>query len=535
MTDSTLENNAFFKYLKNELYDQLSKWVQPFYLVCVADSDGLPKELLKYSLEYAASQVLSAQDESRVQYNSKLFGTSIAYEITGEDPRVIVWNDEKRNEIMVSKVIIKDEYLISVKEHVVHVLLIDRPLPSMIEDDKSFIPHVNSVSMGSNKEAEEFLKRFHCHSPVIDWIEEKSCEIKTEVISSADVDHIQCCLHGLILQAWNSLVKRHLPELQTDSTFQDLIFRALDFFVVGSCHAELWSQVMHRCQFVDQMAKTRISFLRSTDISPTQFGMPKDFCTPLPAALVEMASINGKQSAIEMLHCVRDSIEFVQAQTKEAKALLYQYTDADTNLNRCILTEEELVTLMIVVVVRAQCYNLVSNIYYMTHYVFSVSDELHPLWKSLRILRKCLENIMKMDISRLPPINHPLRKELSLQDLMQVSAEVESRFESPNNKEGSHSTSDITTLDLQLKHLTHKIHQSTQAHSETQLNEGDSPSRRSDNYVQLYSQNPNHNQSKMQSFVEFLSSIPSTIRASFRRRQSEQRTAIRSIYSTEGS
>ncbi|RXG58003.1 hypothetical protein Avbf_11669 [Armadillidium vulgare] len=108
---------------KNELYDQLSKWIQPFYLVCVADSEGLPKELLKYSLEYA-----------------------------GEDPRVIVWNDEKRNEIMVSKVIIKDEYLISVKEHVVHVLLIDRPLPSMIEDDKSFIPHVNSVSVGSNKE-----------------------------------------------------------------------------------------------------------------------------------------------------------------------------------------------------------------------------------------------------------------------------------------------------------------------------------------------------------------------------------------------
>lgn len=48
-------------------------------------------------------------------------------------------------------------------------------------------------------------------------------------------------------------------------------------------------------------------------------------CRFLYIQLVEMASISGRQSAIEMLHCVRDSIEFIQAQTKEAKALLYQF------------------------------------------------------------------------------------------------------------------------------------------------------------------------------------------------------------------
>lgn len=81
--------------------------------------------------------------------------------------------------------------------------------------------------------------------------------------------------------------------------------------------------------------------------------------------------------------------------------------------------------------------------------------------------------------------------------LLKVSAEVESRFESHHSKEGSRSTSDITTLDLLWKHLTHQIQQSTQAHSETQVGEKDSPSRRAEPLSLLPCQTP----TKMQTFV----------------------------------
>lgn len=43
------------------------------------------------------------------------------------------------------------------------------------------------------------------------------------------------------------------------------------------------------------------------------------------------------------------------------------------------LSTEELVSLLTTVVVQAQCSQLVSNIYYMTHFTFSVTED-DPLW-----------------------------------------------------------------------------------------------------------------------------------------------------------
>ncbi|XP_064114708.1 uncharacterized protein LOC135220965 [Macrobrachium nipponense] len=104
---------------------------------------------------------------------------------------------------------------------------------------------------------------------------------------------------------------------------------------------------------------------------------------------------------------------------------------------------------------------------------------------------------------------------------MQVSHEIESRFE---NKGSSRSIGDITALDLQLHQLTQQIQLSTQALSETQLTDRNSPSRRSDRM----SMSPSQDSTRSQSFREFLSSIPSTLRESLRRRQSQQRSAIQS-------
>lgn len=76
---------------------------------------------------------------------------------------------------------------------------------------------------------------------------------------------------------------------------------------------------------------------------------------------------------------------------------------------------------------------------------------------------------------------------------MQVSAEVESRFES---RGASRSIGDITALDLQLHQLTQQIQLSTQAHSETYLTKRNSAGRRSDRTAT----SPTQDSGKTQSF-----------------------------------
>ncbi|XP_076064456.1 uncharacterized protein LOC143038799 [Oratosquilla oratoria] len=516
MSDGTLNRNSFYNYLRENHEIDLLNWCEPRWLVCVPQEASLKN--IPVSTFFVEAHTLYQHTNSNSQYCSQLFGNSLIYEITGEDPRAIISYSDKDAEVLITKATIITEYLITVEDKIVHILLLDRPLETCIDGDDSTVNHYLTSSVTSAAQAKGFLFHFRAHETPLKDLNEEAQDALEEIVPSDDVTNIQNVVHDIILNAWTKLIKKHSPSLQANPDFQDLLFRALDYYVMEKCHQVLWWQICERCQTVDQIVKARLTHLHTAQLSPLQLGVPAHYYTPLPAAVVELASLSGRESPIGRLQCVSTTIDLIKAQAKEARVVLHAYKNQD-DYPSLELSEAELVALLTTVVVQAQCSHLVANIYYMTHFVFSINEE-HPLWKSLCLLRSSLEHIMKLDVASLPPVS-AIRKELSLQDLMQVSAEVESRFERVG---ASKSSGDITALDLQLHQVTQQIQLSTQALSETNLPERNSPSRRSDRGMTSTVQDG----SKIQSFREFLASIPSSVRASFRRRQSQQRSALQS-------
>ena len=49
------------------------------------------------------------------QYVSALYGESVVYQIAGEESRAIISNLEKGSEVLVSKAMVLNEYLVTVK------------------------------------------------------------------------------------------------------------------------------------------------------------------------------------------------------------------------------------------------------------------------------------------------------------------------------------------------------------------------------------------------------------------------------------
>nr|XP_053651739.1 uncharacterized protein LOC128701840 [Cherax quadricarinatus] len=516
MTDHDLDNNVFYKHLQEHHGEEMARWCEPNWVICVPQQSAI--ENIPLTLPIIEAHALK-QYSSTGQYVSALCGEGLIYEITGEEPRVIISNEEEGTEVVVSKATVLNEYLITVKDKVIHILLLDRLLSTTQDQDTEVSTQLLSTTITSFAQAEVFLRKFRCHQPLLQEIDKKVLEASKHIHPGNDVDQMQNVLQDVLIHCWETLLKKHSPTLQMNTSFQDVLFRALDYYVLGRLHEVLWWLVCERCQVVDQLVKTRLSHLRHANLSALQLGVPPNYYTPLPAAVVELASLPSVESAVGRLQCVNSTIDLIQAQAKEARVTLHQYKDQEGE-PELVLSTKELVALLTTVVVQAQCSHLVANIYYMTHFVFSVTED-DPLWKSLGLLRLTLENIMKLDVARLPPASKNMRKELSLQDLMQVSAEVESRFET---KGASRSIGDITALDLQLHQLTQQIQLSTQALSETHLTERNSASRRSDRSPM----SPTQDSGKVQSFREFLSGIPSSLRESLRRRQSQQRSAIQS-------
>ncbi|KAK4295898.1 hypothetical protein Pmani_031568 [Petrolisthes manimaculis] len=517
MTDDTLESNVFYKHIKEHHWEQLVGWCEPNWVVCVPQQSALTGVELTSALVEA--HALRQNGSSGSQYVSALCGESVVYEVGGEEPRVVMSHLEDGPQVLISKAAVLNEYLITVKDKVIHLLLVDTLLQTPQDQDQDTAHSLLSTPITSPTIAETFLNSFHCHRVLLPELDRAVCEAGKQVRPSVAVDDMQTILQDLLLQSWETLLKQHHPSLQSHPPFQDHLFRALDYYVSGCLHGVLWWVVTERCQVVDQLVRTRLSHLRHANLSALQLGVPANYYTPLPAAVVELASLAGVEGAVGRLQCVNSTIDLIQAQAKEARVTLHQYKDQEGE-PELELGYEELVALLTTVVVQAQCSQLVANIYYMTHFVFSVTED-DPLWRSLGLLRLTLENIMKLDVARLPTPARTLRKELSLQDLMQVSAEVESRFEI---KGASRSIGDITALDLQLHQLTQQIQLSTQAHSQAHLTGRNSAGRRSDRASASSTQDNN----KTQTFKEFLASIPTSLRESLRRRQSQQRSAIQS-------
>ena len=76
--------------------------------------------------------------------------------------------------------------------------------------------------------ADEFLRLFCCHWPVLGELRERLRSWQREAGASLPLHDLQCDLHDLLLETWDALVRRHCAQLQTSTVFQDLLFNAID-------------------------------------------------------------------------------------------------------------------------------------------------------------------------------------------------------------------------------------------------------------------------------------------------------------------
>ncbi|KAK8728846.1 hypothetical protein OTU49_008825, partial [Cherax quadricarinatus] len=304
-----LDNNVFYKHLQEHHGEEMARWCEPNWVICVPQQSAI--ENIPLTLPIIEAHALK-QYSSTGQYVSALCGEGLIYEITGEEPRVIISNEEEGTEVVVSKATVLNEYLITVKDKVIHILLLDRLLSTTQDQDTEVSTQLLSTTITSFAQAEVFLRKFRCHQPLLQEIDKKVLEASKHIHPGNDVDQMQNVLQDVLIHCWETLLKKHSPTLQMNTSFQDVLFRALDYYVLGRLHEVLWWLVCERCQVVDQLVKTRLSHLRHANLSALQLGVPPNYYTPLPAAVVELASLPSVESAVGRLQCVNSTIDLIQ-------------------------------------------------------------------------------------------------------------------------------------------------------------------------------------------------------------------------------
>ena len=223
----------------------------------------------------------------------------------------------------------------------------------------------------------------------------------------------------------------HSTRLTDHPRFHDLLFHSLEYVLVGWVHPLLWWRIRSHCTALDDLVTLRLRHLRTSCPQPHQLNLPPHVDIGVPAAVVELASLGTHGTALGRAECLLGVKKLVEAHLKGALAEQRSYAgDADggervtTDGGRVTgVTEEEVTALLVITLIECQCEQLVSNLYYASHFVFSLPDA-HPIWVGIGLLRAALQRIMQLDVSSCAGasgLSPSIRKQVSLQDLIKVS------------------------------------------------------------------------------------------------------------------
>lgn len=113
--------------------------------------------------------------------------------------------------------------------------------------------------------------------------------------------------------------------------------------------------------------------LRKTDFTPDQLGLSEDFCINLPAAIVELSSLDQRTTPLDRMTCIYDTVQQVMVHVRQAMLETIPNTD---DFERESPGDKEMVLLLATVIVNARPKRLMSTLNYADLFAWAVPSDM---------------------------------------------------------------------------------------------------------------------------------------------------------------
>ncbi|PNF18909.1 hypothetical protein B7P43_G01383 [Cryptotermes secundus] len=255
---------------------------------------------------------------------------------------------------------------------------------------------------------------------------------------------------------WMTLLKTHPLDRQRDAHFQNLLSISLENFIMSRLHDLVFQMVCNKHNEDDAQILGLVKELASAGVTADQLGAPEDFAIPLPAAVVELASLDSLNCPVDKLSCLRTTLDLILAELKGAIVDAHSVLSKDSQMPT--LMTDDLIPLLVTVIIQAKPLHMASNLYYMENFQWTLSPSDATSF-SLVTFKAAIQELLTLKPKELRPRSEKVRRELRLEDLMKVTVEVGQRFERSGERREE---IPISPLDRQMERITAMIEASTQ-------------------------------------------------------------------------
>ncbi|XP_023721770.1 ankyrin repeat domain-containing protein 27 isoform X2 [Cryptotermes secundus] len=451
MATDEIEYNAYYHTLQNKFRRKYEQALSRCWMICVPCSRALRG--LNITEEFVELHILRPSPSFSSHYASTDEGSSHIFELNGDSLILHKAPVQIAEKYAVKILSVESGYNKEYQQY--KILITDKPLSPKyqsqpVEDDGIQLRKINSLA-----DAVGFLTHFPVHIEVLIKLGPELQQLCSSLLSDS-LQVVREKVHDTMSCYWMTLLKTHPLDRQRDAHFQNLLSISLENFIMSRLHDLVFQMVCNKHNEDDAQILGLVKELASAGVTADQLGAPEDFAIPLPAAVVELASLDSLNCPVDKLSCLRTTLDLILAELKGAIVDAHSVLSKDSQMPT--LMTDDLIPLLVTVIIQAKPLHMASNLYYMENFQWTLSPSDATSF-SLVTFKAAIQELLTLKPKELRPRSEKVRRELRLEDLMKVTVEVGQRFERSGERREE---IPISPLDRQMERITAMIEASTQ-------------------------------------------------------------------------
>lgn len=257
-------------------------------------------------------------------------------------------------------------------------------------------------------------------------------------------------LQDLTRHYWAIIMRKHCLYLQRDARLQKLLTTSLEVFIMHFLHEKIYCLLSGALEREDLFLSEKLGEMIDADVTPDQLGADESLAIALPAAVVELATLDAREGPLEKFLCLRSTLDLIVAEVKAALAEVE--TEIEENADSAAPSppktpcSDDLVPLLVYVIVKSRPRRLVSDLHYVKNFLWSVSPQ-DGLSYSLETFEAAVSALFHIRVNELPDRSNKVKTVLPIGELFEVIARSEE---------------DVTPLDRQIQRLATMLEKCTQ-------------------------------------------------------------------------
>ncbi|XP_065197261.1 uncharacterized protein LOC135828763 [Sycon ciliatum] len=185
-----------------------------------------------------------------------------------------------------------------------------------------------------------------------------------------------------------------------DSRVEDSIRLAVESYIMGWVHQKVIRAVIQTKNEEDEEICERCK--QCSGITPETLGVSKEFCCPLPEAMVELTALDSFTTPLEKLNCLKNTLELITHGVQKHMTQDVLAQDKGRDGPAASLVSDDLIPILVTVIIQAKCNRLATNLYYVENFHWASSSKAN-LGYSLVTFKAATEFILMTDMKYMIP------------------------------------------------------------------------------------------------------------------------------------